>query len=309
MRIIYYNEGEDSAFWLSGLRAALPQAEIRLWLKGDDAPADYALVWKPPAAMLAGRTGLKAIFNLAAGVDALLDMGETLPQDVPVIRLEDAGMAIQVAEYVTHAVLRYFRRFDEYDMQARDHEWKFLSSHNKRDFTIGIMGLGAIGSRVAHALLHFGFPVRGWSRRRKSLAGVQCFAGDEALDDFLQDTKVLLCMLPLTAQTKGILNRDTIGKVAYGAYLINLGRGTHLIETDLLAALNSGQIAAATLDVFHDEPLLPDHPFWQMPRITVTPHMAAETFRDDTVRQITEKLLAFNRGEPVSGIVDRQQGY
>jgi glyoxylate/hydroxypyruvate reductase A len=229
MRILYYNEGEDNAFWLSGLRAALPQAEFRLWFPGDTAPADYALVWKPPAEMLAGRKGLKAIFNLAAGVDALLDMGDTLPHGVPVIRLEDAGMAIQMAEYVTHSLLRYFRRFDEYDMQARNSEWKFLAPHRKHEFAVGIMGLGALGNRIAQALLHFGFPVRGWSRGRKKIPGVQCFVGDEERDAFLQDTKALVCALPLTAATAGLLNGETLGKLEYGAYLVNIGRGAHLV--------------------------------------------------------------------------------
>lgn len=310
MRIIYYNQGEDTAFWLAGLRAALPRADIRPWLAGDDAPADYALAWKPPTTMLAGRSDLKAIFILAAGVDALLlGMGDDLPSSVPIIRLEDAGMAVQVAEYASHAVLRYFRRFDEYDMQARSREWKFLTSQNKRDFTVGIMGLGVIGTRVAQALLHFGFPVRGWSRSKKSVPGVQCFVGNDSLDDFLQEAKVLICLLPLTAETAGILNADTLGKLAYGAYLINLGRGEHLMEADFLAALGSGQLAAATLDVFNDEPLPPSHPFWDEARITITPHMAAETFRDDTVRQVVEKLLAFDNGQPITGIVDRLSGY
>ena len=309
MNLIYFNEGEDNAYWLSGLRAALPQADIRLWLPGDSAPADYALVWKPPVEMLARRTDLKAIFNLAAGVDALLGMDDALPHNVPIFRLEDAGMAMQIAEYAAHTVLRYYRRFDEYELQARNQEWRFLEPPSKRDFTIGIMGLGTLGSRVAQAMQHFGFPVRGWSRNRKSVPGVRCFAGKDGLDEFLQETKVLICLLPLTAETSGILNRDTLGKLAYGAYLINLARGAHLIEPDLLAALASGQITAATLDVASQEPLPPEHPFWQHPRIILTPHIGAATLRDDTVRQVAEKLLAFHRGEPVSGIVDRTRGY
>ncbi|MEA5097337.1 MAG: glyoxylate/hydroxypyruvate reductase A, partial [Burkholderiaceae bacterium] len=224
-------------------------------------------------------------------------------------RLEDAGMGVQMAEYAAHAVLRYFRRFDDYQQQAQKREWQFLASNRKRDFTIGLMGLGAIGSRVAQALLHFGFPLRGWSRSRKNLPGVQCFAGDHALDEFLEGAKVLICLLPLTQETAGILNRDTLNKLAYGAYLINLGRGAHLVETDLLAARTSGQIAAATLDVFDEEPLPTDHPFWRDPHITITPHMAAETWRDDTVRQVAEKLLAFEHGEAVTGIVNRIRGY
>lgn len=309
MKIIYFNDGEDNAYWLAGLRAALPRAEIRLWLPGDDEPADYALVWKPPVAMLAGRTRLKAIINLAAGVDGLLAMGAALPANVPVLRLEDAGMAVQLAEYATHAVLRYYRRFDEYDLQAREQTWRFLEPEAKRDFTIGVMGLGTLGSRVAQALQHFGFPVRGWSRSRKTLPGVRGFAGNDALDEFLDGTKALICLLPLTAETQGLLNRATLGKLAYGAYLINLGRGAHLVEDDLLAALASGQIKAATLDVFRDEPLPASHLFWQHPHITVTPHIGAATLRDDSVRQIAEKLLAFEGGEAISGLVDRQKGY
>lgn len=309
MRIIYFNEGEDNAFWLAGLRAALPQAELRLWLAGDNKPADYALVWKPPAAMLAGRTDLKAIFQLAAGVDGLLNMGDALPQGVPIIRLEDAGMAVQMAEYVSYAVLRYFRRFDEYEQLAGNKEWQFLDSHKKSDFTVGIMGMGALGQRIAKALLHFGFPIRGWSRNRKSVPGVECFAGDVALDDFLQDTRILVCVLPLTTITTGLLNRDTLNKLSYSAYLINIGRGAHLVEADLLATLASGQIAAAMLDVTSEEPLPPAHPFWDEPRITITPHMAGETFRDASVRQVAEKLLAFERGEKVSGLVNRTCGY
>ena len=309
MNLIYFNEGEDNAYWLSGLRAALPQADIRLWLPGDSAPADYALVWKPPVEMLARRTGLKAIFNLAAGVDALLGMGGALPHNVPIFRLEDAGMAVQIAEYATHTVLRYYRRFDEYELQTRNQEWRLLEPPSKRDFTIGIMGLGTLGNRLAQALQHFGFPVRGWSRNRKSVPGVRCFSGKDGLDEFLQESKVLICLLPLTAETSGILNRDTLGKLVYGAYLINLARGAHLVEEDYLAAHASGPITAVTLVVASQEPLPPEHPFWQHPRITLTPHIGAATLRDDTVRQVAEKLLAFHRGEPVSGIVDRIHGY
>jgi len=309
VNIIYYNDGEDNAYWLAGLRAALPHADIRLWLPGNDKPADYALVWKPPAGMLAGRTDLKAIFNLAAGVDALLGLGNALPANVPILRLEDAGMGMQMAEYATHAVLHHYRRFDEYARQAQKQEWRYLETPLKRDFTVGIMGLGTLGRQVAQALLHFGFPVRGWSRSRQSVSGVRCYAGRSQLDEFLEETKALICLLPATAETAGILSRDTLGQLAFGAYLINLARGSHLVEADLLDALDSGRIAGATLDVAAQEPLPPGHPFWHHPRVTITPHIAAATLRDDTVRQVTEKLLAFDRGEAVTGMVDRHNGY
>ena len=309
MNIIYFNDGEDTAYWLAGLRAALPRADIRAWRPGDNAPADYALVWKAPPEMLAGRTDLKAIVNLAAGVDKLLAMGDALPAGVPLYRLEDAGMAVQMAEYATHAVLRHFRRFDEYAAQAARQEWKFLPSRSRREYTVGVMGLGAIGCRVAQTLLHFGFPVRGWSRRRKTVAGVQCFAGRENLNDFLQNVHALICVLPLTPETHGILNRSTLEPLAYDACLINIARGAHLVETDLLAALDSGRLGHAALDVFDAEPLPARHPFWHHPRISITPHMAGETLRDDTVRQVAEKLLGLERGETVSGQIDRHAGY
>ena len=308
MKVIYYNEGEDTAYWLAGLRIVLPQADIRQWRPGDNEPADYALVWKPPVEMRAGRKDLKAIFNLAAGVDQLLKMGDVLP-NVPIIRLEDAGMGIQIAEYVSHAVIRHYRHFDEYEMQATKREWKYLPPPDKQHFTVGIMGLGAIGYCVAQAMLHFGFPVRGWSRSQKHLTGIHCFAGNGRLDDFLDGVQALVCTLPLTTETTGLINRNTLDKLGYGAYLINVGRGEHLVEADLLAALDSGQIAAAALDVFRDEPLPPEHPFWQHPRITITPHIGAATYRDDTVRQVAEKLRAFHRMQLVTGIVDRAKGY
>lgn len=308
MKVIYYNDGEDNAYWLAGLRAALPQADIRLWLPGDDGPADYALVWKPPIEMLAGRQGLKAIFNLAAGVDRLLELGELLP-DAPILRLEDAGMGVQMAEYATHALLRHYRRFDDYAQQAENRVWRYLPAPDRRDFTVGIMGLGAIGSRIAQALQHFGFPLRGWSRTSRRLAGIQCFAGQDGWNGFLDNLRALICVLPLTPETAGVLNRRAFDQLGYGAYVINLARGAHLVEADLLDALASGRLAAATLDVFNEEPLPADHPFWAHPRITITPHIGAATLRDDTVRQVAEKLLAFDRGQPVTGLVDRRRGY
>lgn len=309
MRILYYNAGGDPALWLSHLGAALPEADIREWKVGDHAPADYALVWKPPEAMLSGRTGLKAIFNLAAGVDALLDMRHILPAGVPVFRLEDAGMAVQMAEYVTCAVLRYFRHFDEYAGFASCQKWLALEPERKSDFQIGIMGMGVMGKRVAQALMHFGLPVKGWSRTPRQINGMTCFTGDAELDAFLNETKVLICLLPLTSQTSGILNRHVFSRLKPGAFLINAARGAHLIESDLADALDSGLIRAATLDVARTEPLIPSHPFWKDPRITITPHIAAVTLYDEAITQIAGKLRAFEKGETINGMVDMARGY
>lgn len=313
MKILcYVPPGSDFETWIADFGKALPQADIRFWQEGDKAPADYALVWRPPPAMLQGRQDLKAIFNLGAGVDAILKLGDALPAGVPLIRIEDGGMAIQMASYVTHAVLGYFGRYDIYRQQAARGEWRPLPEPDKREFSVGILGLGVLGTRIAAALHHFDFPLNGWSRTPKDLPGVRNFVGDHALDDFLRASRVLVCILPLTDATRGIVNRENLQKLqkgAEGAYLINVARGGHVVEADLLALIREGQVAAATLDVFEQEPLAPDHPFWQEPRISITPHISAITVDEDTVRQISDKIRLLEQGKAVGGIIDRSSGY
>lgn len=309
MRILYYNEGESPAEWLPSLKTALPEAEIRLWQPGDNAPADYALVWNPPASLFQNRTGLKAIFNLAAGVDSLLAMSHAIDINVPIFRLEDAGMAIQMAEYVTHAVLRYYRRFDEYEKQAGNRIWEMLAPYKREDFTIGIMGMGIMGTAVAKALMPFGFPLRGWSRHIKNIPGIACYAGKQQMQAFLDNVRILVCVLPLTAETEGILCLDNFRHLGHGAYLINAGRGKHLVENDLLEAMRTGLIRAATLDVTGQESLPPDHPFWNHAGITITPHIAALTFCHETVRQVADFIHALEKGEKLTSQVNPERGY
>ena len=309
MRILYYNEGEDPNEWLPKLAAALPEADIRLWQEGDTEPADYALVWHPPAELFENRCGLKAIFNLAAGVDSLLRLSHVIPANVPIFRLEDAGMAIQMAEYVTHAALRYYRRFDEYEKLARDKKWEMLDPYKRQDFTIGIMGMGVMGTAVAEALAPFQFPIRGWSRHKKNISFVDNFYGDNQFDAFLDGVRILICLLPLTAETKDILNIGHFNRLQKGAYLINMGRGSHLVEEDLLKALETGQIRAATLDVTREEPLPENHPFWKEDNVTITPHIGALTFCQATVEQVTRHIHAFEKGDALTSFVDRAKGY
>jgi glyoxylate/hydroxypyruvate reductase A len=309
MRILFYAQDGNAERWLESLQRALPRAKIREWQSGDTEPADYAIVWKPPAEMLHGRTGLKAVFNLGAGVDAIMELGEALPQGVPIVRLDDAGMGVQMAEYVTYAVLRYFRRFDEYDVQARRGEWKFIKPRRKENFRIGLMGLGVLGTRVAQSLAHFEFPLSGWSQTPKEVPGVDCHVGAAGLDPFLRASNVLVCMLPLTADTAGILNRANLEKLPPNSYLINVGRGAHVVEADLLELVQIGHIAGATLDVFGHEPLPPAHPFWKEPEITITPHVAALTVREESMKQIADKIRALEQGSLIRGIVDRLKGY
>lgn len=313
MKIIFYMPHADAASWLHDFARALPEADLREWQPGDTAPADFAVVWRAPREMLAGREDLRAIFNLGAGVDAILALEHeqpgTLPRNAQLIRLEDTGMALQMAEYVTHAVLRYLRRFDEYQTLQNERRWKVLESHPRDTFAVGVLGLGVLGAHVAQAVAAFGMPVRGYSRSPRRIDGITTFAGEAQFGAFLDGVKVLVNLLPHTPETDGVLNARTFAKLARGAYLINVARGAHLVERDLLDALASGQLAAATLDVFREEPLPPDHVFWREPRITITPHMSALTLREESVAQVARKIAALVRGEPVSGVVDIERGY
>ena len=307
--ILFYADSQHAQEWLRTLHRAFPQCAIRTWTPGDDAPADYAIVWKPPAAMLAGRTQLKAIFLLGAGADAILQLGSALPAGVPIVRLDDAGMGVQMAEYVCHAVLGYFRRFDQYASQRDQHQWQFLMPYEKSEFRVGVLGLGVLGQRIVESVLQFSFPVLGWSRTPKVIDGVTCYSGADGLDVFLRESRVVVCILPLTNETRGILHRDNLLKMPQGAYLINVARGAHVNEEDLLTLVQSGHIAGATLDVFQQEPLPADHPFWQQSRIQITPHMAAMSLFKESVAQIAEKMADLKQGLPIRGIVDPLRGY
>jgi glyoxylate/hydroxypyruvate reductase A len=309
MRILLFRSDGAIQQWVDEFATAMPHAETAVWQEGARIEAcDYAVLWAPTPALLGQLAQVKAIFLMGAGVDALLKFGDALP-GVPIIRLGDAGMGIQMAEYVAHAVLRYFRRFDEYEALARRGEWKPLPPFDKNDFTVGVMGLGKLGLPVAASLRHFGFPVRGWSRSEKQAEGVECFAGMAQLDAFLAGTRVLACMLPLTPGTANLLDRRTLARLPRGAYLVNVSRGAIVAEPDLLCLIQSGHIAGATLDVFRNEPLPEQHPFWAEPRISITPHISALTIGADAVRQIASKIEALEQGQPVDDVVDRNLGY
>ncbi|SEA04763.1 glyoxylate/hydroxypyruvate reductase A [Paraburkholderia sartisoli] len=303
----------DAGAWLHDFARALPDADLREWQPGDRAPADFAVVWRPPREMFEGRDDLRAVFNLGAGVDAILALEQahpgTLPRHAQVVRLEDSGMAPQMAEYVTYAVLRHMRRFDEYERQQAERHWRELDPHPRATFTVGVLGLGVLGAHVAKTLASFGLPVRGYSRGAKQIDRVTTYAGEAQLDAFLDGVKVLVNLLPHTPDTRDVLNARTFSKLARGAYLVNVARGGHLVEQDLLDALAHGQLAGAMLDVFREEPLPPGHPFWREPRITITPHISAATLREDSVVQVARKIQALMRGEPVTGVVDLVRGY
>ena len=306
MKITFCCTDTKAEPWLQGLAAALPGADITVWQPG--APvADYAVVWAPPQQFMDEQQGIQALFNIGAGVDALLQ--RRLPSGARVVRLDDAGMAVQMAEYVCHAVIRHFREFDQYEASMRAGQWAYRKPRLRQDLPVGVMGLGVLGERVAKALAQFEFPVNGWSRSPKAIGGIRVFSGQDGFNDFLAASRVLVNLLPLTPETQDILNRDTLARLQPGGYLINVARGAHLVENDLLALLDSGHLAGAQLDVFRTEPLPVGHPFWSHPRITLTPHTSARTLLGESIAQIVGKIAALERGEAIAGVVDPVRGY
>ena len=309
MKIIFCCTDTKAEPWLAGLRAAFPADSVELWAHGSP-PADYAVVWAPPQQFLDEQPQLKALFNIGAGVDALMKL--RLPPHTAVVRLDDAGMSVQMAEYVSHAVIRHFREFDSYEVDIGQGRWSYRKPRLRKDFPVGVMGLGVLGERVAKTLAQFDFPVRGWSQSAKRADGVSSFSGESGFQDFLAGTRILVCLLPLTPGTEGIMNRQTLSRLLPGAYVINVARGAHLVDEDLIALLDSGHLAGAILDVFRSEPLPAAHPFWQHSKITVTPHTSARTLREESVAQIAGKIAALERGAGISslpGVVDRNKGY
>ncbi|WP_343553156.1 glyoxylate/hydroxypyruvate reductase GhrA [Pantoea sp.] len=312
MEIIWYHPSLAPQGWLEGLRQRLPQANVRHWQPGDNAPGDYAVVRSPPVEMLAGRQ-LKGVFAMGAGVDEILkqlrDNPQMLHQHIPLFRLEDTGMARQMQEYANWCVLGWFRRFAEYRQLQQQATWQELPALNRENFTIGVLGAGVLGRSVLESLRQWGFPLRSWSRSPKQMDGVQSFHGREQLNAFLDGTQVLIDLLPTTPETTNLIDSRLLNALPRGAYFLNLARGAHVVEADLLAALNSGQLAAAALDVFQTEPLPHDHPLWSHPHVTITPHTAAMTLPGEAMDYISAAILALETGQQPNGLVDRQRGY
>ncbi len=311
MHILYAPNDAEAPEWLAALSAALPDATLSVWdPAGPPVGADIAIVWNPPAEVFKRETGLRAVFTRGAGVNSVLAI-PGLPADLPIIRLEDAGMGVQMAEYAIHALVAASRQFDMLAQRQAEGVWaeQEVIPTLRRDWPVGVLGLGQLGTHVAQAIASLGYPVAGWSRSPRAIEGVQGFHGTDALSAFLARTRVLVNLLPLTPETDGILNRHTLSQLLPGGHLINLARGAHLVEEDLIPLLDAGRLAGATLDVFRTEPLPAGHPFWTHPKVRVTPHIAAITLREEAISQIVTKLQAMARGEAVSGVVDRSRGY
>lgn len=309
MVLLFLSDVDSAAEWRAELVRLMPELELRVWPElGDPTEIEAALVWRPPQGLLDRLPNLKLIASLGAGVDHIR-ADPSLPPGVPLVRLVDPYMTTAMSEYVQLQVLRLHRGGPVYLAQQHARVWRQWKQPNAAERRVGILGLGVLGGECALKLKVLGFDVAGWGRTEKKLAGIPSFHGADGLDALLARSEILVCLLPLTPATEGILDARLFGRLPRGAAIINCARGRHLVEADLLAALDSGALSAAVLDVFRDEPLPTDHPFWQHQRILITPHVAASTHPPTAALAVAENLRRLRDGRPLLNRVDGSEGY
>ena len=306
-RIVVAAAESSRGLWLDALAAALPEARFEWWSPQAE-PADFAIVWKPPPELFTQQPRLRAVFNLGAGVDALLAL-PTLPPELPIYRLEDAGMAEPMARYALAAVLRHLNHFDVFSRAQAAGRWAPQPPRDPASCLVGVLGLGAIGGVVASTLVSAGLRVRGHARSLHQLDGVQCYAGAAGWAAFLDGLDALVAVLPSTPESRDLLDRAALARLAPGALVVNLGRGQHVVDEDLIALLDAGHLGGAVLDVFCEEPLPMQHPYWRHPKVLVTPHVAGVTRVPEAAAQVAAQLRALLSGQPAPGQVDRIRGY
>lgn len=308
MSFLYKADPIRGAEWAQLFAAKAPEIPFHCWPEvGDRKAVRYLAAWLPPADITSEFPNLEIIFSVGAGIDQF-DFS-SLPAHLPVVRMVEPGIAAGMVEYVTHAVLGIHRQSRLYAQQQRAQQWQAHRVRPAADCRVGVLGLGMLGRAVLQQLAGMGFSCAGWSRSAHTLDGIECYSGDAGLSGFLARSDILICLLPLTAETRGILNRDLFAQLPQGAALINVGRGAHLVEADLLAALASGRLANAVLDVCEQEPLPAGHPFWSHPEIVITPHIASMTQPAGAVDLVLENIRRHQAGLPLTGLVDRSRGY
>lgn len=308
MTLLYKAERARGEEWRAVLAQRAPELPFRIWPEtGDPAAVRYLAVWQPPEDMLAQFPNTELIFSVGAGVDQFDLAG--LPPQIPLVRMLEPGIVAGMVEYVTLATLALHRHLPHYIACQRAGRWEQVRLVPAAARRVGVLGFGRLGEAVARALLNFGFPVSAWSRSARDVPGIVHHAGAGALPAFLAGADILICLLPLTNETRGILDAKLFAALPRGAGLVNAGRGGHLVQEDLLAALDGGQIGSAFLDVTDPEPLPQDHPLWSHPRVTITPHVASMTGVEAAVEFVLETISRHRQGLPLRGLVDRTRGY
>ncbi len=304
--------------WLKALSQALPELEIRLWPSSDSISqsesaqlkndVDYALVWNPQLDFFDDLDQLKAIFSIGAGVDHL-HRELRLPDGVPVVRMVEETLTSGMTQYVLYQVLRFHRQFHVYEQQQRQAVWQVLTQQRPQQCRVGILGLGTLGEAVARQLVSLDFKVSGWSRSIKRVDGVQSYAGGSELSEFLSNLNIVVCLLPLTDETRNLIDARFLSQLPAGAFFINVARGGHVVESELLSALDRGHIAAAALDVFQTEPLPTENRLWSHPRVFITPHAAAQTGPETAAASIAQEIGRIENGQRPLHEVDMNRGY
>jgi glyoxylate/hydroxypyruvate reductase A len=309
MAVLFLSKADDPVAWYAALQRRLPELDLRIWPEtGDVRAIDAALVWNHPPGELKRYPNLRLIVSLGAGVNHILDDPD-LPAGVPIARIVDEALTTGMVEYTLAAVLRYHRELDLYEEFQREKLWKKRRTPYIAQRRVGVLGIGEIGAACARAVAGLGFPTAGWSRTEKLIPGVETFAGPAGMSPFLARTDILVCVLPLTAETRGIIDAKLLAGLPKGAHVINIARGAHVVDDDLLAALDSGHIAGATLDVFAPEPLPENHRFWTHPKVLMTPHIASLTNPETASAGIAENLRRLAVGERLLHLVERTRGY
>lgn len=308
MSILLISDRDTNA-WAQALKNAAPEVDLRIYPEdGNPNEVEYALVWNHPKGIFKKYPNLKVIASMGAGVDHILSDPE-LPKQALVTRIVNEQLATDMAEFVLALVLGHLRNLAWFKETEREGQWKFVPYLRIKEVKIGIMGLGHLGKSVAKQLLATGFRVQGWSRSPKDIAGVKSYVGQDQLKTFLGESRILICLLPLTPETDSILNRELFKQLPRDSFLINVARGQHLVEDDLIDALDSGQLSAAALDVFRKEPLPSDHPFWKHPKVQVTPHIASVTQPSAVVSQVLENYRRMQKVKRLINVVEPKQGY
>ena len=308
MNFVYKADPARGAQWATLFAERAPEIVFHQWpFTGDPATVRYLAAWEAPENVGERFPNVELVFSTGAGIDQF--QIDRVPPQVPVVRMIESGLVAGVVEYATLAVLSVHRDWLRYADAQRRAAWEPIRVRPAAARRIGVLGMGVMGQAVLRSLHGFGFPCAGWSRSQYRLPGVDCFAGEDGLAAMLARSDILLCLLPLTEATRGILSRSLFGQLPPGAVLINIGRGGHLVDDDLLEALDSGQLSSAILDVFNTEPLPADHPFWHHPRIMLTPHVASMTQPETAVEAVLENIRRHREGRPLIGLIDRQRGY
>jgi len=309
MALLFKSDASRVEHWIAAFRRQAPEIDLRVFPEiGDPASIDYALLWQPPPGLMATLPNLKVVFSVGAGVDHLMRDPE-LPRHLPLVRMVEPGLTAGMSEFVVMSVLMHHRFMLDYRLQQQQARWEEIQQIPAEQRGVAVLGLGEMGLDALRKLRPFGFKLLGWSRTPREVPGVECFHGPDGLARLLPRAEILVCLLPLTDETRGLLDARLFGQLPKGAILINAGRGGQQNEADILAALDSGQLGGATLDVFQQEPLPASSPLWRHPRVIVTPHVAAMTMAETAVAEVIANIRRYERGEALHSVVDLARGY